>query len=221
MTIQSRKLIYGSNRYRLIIEAIVLYLVLPLLVMLDLLPVPLMVLLMLMGISVYLYLRFDTSFDRQTLINWQKGKREMGSIMLMFLAAAVIMVALIRIIDAEKLFQLVRINPLLLLAISIFYPVFSVIPQGLIYRSLFFHRYGVLFRGTLPRIIASAALFSFGHILYKNWLVLLLTFLAGMIFAWRYNRSKSLAASIIEQALYGVWLFTCGLGYFFVSSFVD
>ena len=52
-------------------------------------------------------------------------------------------------------------------------------------------------------------------------LVLLLTFVAGILFAWRYERSKSLAVSIVEHSLYGVWLFACGLGYFFVSSFVE
>jgi membrane protease YdiL (CAAX protease family) len=131
------------------------------------------------------------------------------------------MVVLIQIIDPDKLFQLARLNPGLLVMISVFYPVFSVIPQGLAYRALFFHRYGTLFRGRISGIIASALFFSFAHILYKNWFVLALTFIAGVIFAWRYEKSKSLFISIIEHSLYGVWLFACGLGYFFVSSFVD
>ena len=105
--------------------------------------------------------------------------------------------------------------------ISVFYPLFSVIPQGLAYRSLFFHRYGNLFPGKTTKIIVSAAVFAFAHILYKNWMVLVLTFLAGLIFGYRYYKTKSLAISVVEHAMYGVWLFACGLGYFFVSSMVE
>ena len=213
--------LYGRNMYRLIIELVILYLVFPLLIMLDLLALPLMGILMLMGISVFFYLYYDPAFDRNTLINWRQGRRELRSIFIIFIPAAAVMVAMILIIDAEKLFQLARTEPWLLLMISIFYPLFSVIPQGLAYRSLFFQRYGNLLRSDVARIITSAAFFSFGHILYRNWLVLLLAFLAGILFAWRYHRSGSLAISILEHSLYGVWLFACGLGYFFVSSFVD
>ena len=214
-------LFYGKNKIRLIVEIIVLYFCLPLVVMLDIIPVPLMLVLMLLGLTVFFYLYFDPSFERQTLINWKDGKQELRSIFIFFTVAAILMVALIWIIDPGKLFQLARTNPWLLLMISIFYPVFSVIPQGLAYRALFFHRYGTVIRGRIPGILASAAFFSFGHILYKNWFVLVLTFLAGSIFAWRYQKSNSLAISIIEHSLYGVWLFACGLGYFFVSSFVE
>jgi membrane protease YdiL (CAAX protease family) len=105
--------------------------------------------------------------------------------------------------------------------ISIFYPLFSVIPQALAYRSMFFHRYGDLFPGDALKIGFSALAFSFGHILYKNWIVLVLTFVAGLIFSYRYFKTKSLAISVLEHSMYGVWLFACGLGYFFVSSMVE
>jgi membrane protease YdiL (CAAX protease family) len=174
-----------------------------------------------MGVSVYFFLKYDPGFERSTFVNWKRGRNELKSIFMIFLPSAAIMLAMIWIIDPDRVFGLARTNPLLLLLISIFYPVFSVIPQGLAYRALFFHRYAELFRGKIPGILASAAFFSFGHILYKNWLVLVLTFIAGLIFGWRYERSKSLAISIIEHALYGVWLFACGLGYFFVSAVVE
>ena len=216
----TQKLLYSKNKFRLIGEITILYLVFPLLIMLEIVPVPLLLILMLMGLTVFFYLYYDPSFKRLNLINWQEGKQELRSIFIFFIFAAILMVVLICIIDPGKLFQLARINSWLLLMISIFYPVFSVVPQGLAYRALFFHRYGTIFHGRIAGIIASAAFFSFGHILYKNWLVLVLAFLAGLIFAWRYEKSKSLAISIIEHALYGIWLFASGLGYFFVSAFV-
>jgi membrane protease YdiL (CAAX protease family) len=189
--------------------------------MFRLVPVPLLVILLIVGITVHLFLHYDPSFNKNNLYNWKSGRREIGRIILLFIPLAALMVILIWQIDKTKLFYLPTTSPLFLLMISIFYPVFSVVPQGLAYRALFFHRYGSLFPGNTLRIVISAILFSSGHILYKNALVLLLAFLAGLIFAYRYYKTKSLLISILEHSLYGVWLFTCGLGYFFVSAFVD
>jgi len=215
-----KNLIYNNSKVRLISECITLYLALPLLVMLELLPVPLLLILLVMGICVHLFLYHDPTFDRKKFFNWEEGRKEIWKILILFIPLGTLMVLLIWHIDRTKLFYLPSSNPWFLLLISIFYPVFSVVPQGLAYRALFFHRYGHLFPGKFLKIVISAILFSFGHILYKNALVLLLAFIAGVIFAYRYEKTNSLMISILEHSLYGVWLFTCGLGYFFVSGFV-
>ena len=216
-----RNLLYSDIKARKIAELLFLYGALPVFVMLNIANIPLMAILLFMGITVYLYLIYDPTFDRKSFINWKQGKAELGKLLLMFGISAMVMLALIWIIDASKMFLLLRTNPLLLLLISIFYPLFSVIPQGLAYRSMFFHRYGELFPGDALKIIVSALAFSFGHVIYKNWMVLVLTFVAGLIFGYRYFKTKSLAVSVLEHAMYGVWLFACGLGYFFVSSLVE
>jgi membrane protease YdiL (CAAX protease family) len=216
-----RRILYSNNKPRRIAELILLYGFLPLIVMFERWDIPLMVFLLFMGLSVYIYLVNDPAFDRNTFLNWKQGRTELGKIMVMFGISAIVMLVLIWIIDSSKMFQLLRSNPLLLLMISIFYPLFSVIPQGLAYRSMFFHRYGDLFPGKTLKIISSAAVFAFAHILYKNWMVLVLSFMAGLIFGYRYYKTKSLAVSVLEHAMYGVWLFACGLGYFFVSSMVE
>jgi membrane protease YdiL (CAAX protease family) len=221
MTGKWKKYLYTNNKYRLVSEFIILYLFLPLAVMFKFIPLPLMVILLVMGITVHLYLYYDPAFNRKHLINWHTGKKEILRIILLFFPLAAMMVVMIWKIDETKLFYLPSTNPLFLLLISIFYPVFSVVPQGLAYRALFFHRYGSLFPGNTLKIVISAVLFSFGHILYKNAMVLLLTFFAGLIFGYRYYKTQSLMISILEHSLYGVWLFTCGLGYFFVSHFVQ
>ena len=131
------------------------------------------------------------------------------------------MLVMIWFIDKERIFFLVHKMPWLLLIISIFYPLFSVVPQSLIYRSLFFHRYKILFKNDTLQIILSGLFFSFGHILYKNILVLALAFIAGVVYAYHYNKTKSLAMNVFEHSLYGVWLFASGLGFFFVSRFVE
>lgn len=216
-----RRFLYSNNKPRRIAELVFLYGLLPLLVMLARSDIPLMFFLLFMGLSVYFYLLNDTNFDQKTILNWKQGRVELGKILIMFGISAIVMLVLIWIIDSSKMFLLLRTNPWLLLMISIFYPLFSVIPQGLAYRSMFFHRYGDLFPGNALKIMSSAAVFAFAHILYKNWMVLALSFLAGLIFGYRYYKTKSLAISVLEHALYGVWLFACGLGYFFVSSMVE
>jgi membrane protease YdiL (CAAX protease family) len=101
------------------------------------------------------------------------------------------------------------------------YPLFSVYPQGLIYRAFFFHRYRPLVEACAPLvrawllIVVSGATFALMHILFHNWIAVALTFPGGILFAVRYCNTRSLAVSSIEHALYGCFLFTIGLGQFF------
>jgi len=199
------------------LEVITLYIVFPLLFLWDVFNFPIMLILVPVGLTVFFFLKRDSSFDNTLFINWENGKRYLKPMLWGFLAAAAIMFITGYLVEPSNMFLLVKEKPWLLLIISIFYPLFSVIPQALIYRALFFHRYASYFKGKWIQIIISAVLFSFGHILYKNLIVLLLTFIAGIVYAYRYYQSKSLALSVLEHALYGVWLFTSGLGMFFVS----
>lgn len=213
--------VYSKNKFRLIIEMLLLFAGLPVLLTFNRFGIPLVFILLFLGIIVQLFLWFDPEFDRKKFFNWKAAKHELPSLLFFFIGGAVIMTLLTWILNPDRLFLMLKENPLFLLMISIFYPLFSVVPQGLAYRALFFHRYAQFFPGKIFRIIVSAAFFSFGHLLYKNLFVLGLTFIAGLLFAWRYERSGSLAISIIEHSLLGVWLFTCGLGIYFVSAFVN
>jgi membrane protease YdiL (CAAX protease family) len=105
--------------------------------------------------------------------------------------------------------------------VMVAYPVSSVYPQGLLYRAFFFQRYGGLFKGKWTMIVASAVAFAFLHIIFRNWLAVDLTLAGGLLFAWRYERTGSLAVSSIEHALYGCWLFTVGLGQYFYHGTIE
>lgn len=111
----------------------------------------------------------------------------------------------------DKLFFVIRENPLMWLSISIFYSVVSVYPQELIYRHFFYWRYSHLLA---PKqfIIMNAILFSLAHTIFMNNLVFLLTLVGGFLFANTYRSSKSLMMTSIEHAIYGLWLYTVGLG---------
>ena len=114
--------------------------------------------------------------------------------------------------DSEKLFIVIKTNPVLWLMVSIMYSVVSVYPQEFLYRSFFFSRYGLLFKNPYLLIAVNALLFSFAHILFKNLFVLIITLIGGLIFAITFYRTRSLLLTSIEHALYGSWLFTVGMG---------
>jgi uncharacterized protein len=99
------------------------------------------------------------------------------------------------------------------------YPVVSVYPQGLLYRTWILHRYRSVFQpeGASPALLlfASAAAFAATHLLFHSWIAVAATFPGGVLFARRYFNSRSLLVSSLEHALYGCLLFTIGLGQFF------
>lgn len=101
----------------------------------------------------------------------------------------------------------------------ILYPVLDVYPQSILYRAFFLQRYVDLapngIAGRWAMILASATASSFLHIIFRNWIAVVLTFFGGILFAWRYVETGSLLTSSVEHALYGCWLFTVGLGEYF------
>ena len=64
-------------------------------------------------------------------------------------------------------------------------------------------------------IAASAITFGFVHIVFGNWLAVLLSAIGGVLFSTTYLRTASLAVVCLEHALFGDFLFTIGLGRFF------
>ena len=115
-------------------------------------------------------------------------------------------------VDRDNLFVVVINKPLLWLGILFIYSFFSVYPQELIYRTFFFKRYRKLFKNNALFLIINAMLFSLAHIFFKNGLVMILTFVGGILFALTFQKTKSTLLVSIEHAIYGCWLFTVGMG---------
>ncbi|SHM97430.1 CPBP family intramembrane glutamic endopeptidase [Polaribacter sp. KT 15] len=112
----------------------------------------------------------------------------------------------------KNLFIVVLNKPLLWILILLFYSIFSVYPQELLYRNFFFKRYLELFKNEKLFLFINAFLFSLAHLLFKNTLVLILTFIGGLLFAYTYNKTKSTFLVSVEHSIYGCWLFTVGMG---------
>ncbi len=157
----------------------------------------------------------DRRFDQQKL--WSAGelRTRLLKIVSFFALAAFVIWLGVMTFAPQLEWNLVRQSPALWVIVLLAYPVLSVYPQGVLYRAFFFERYARLFRGERAMILASAAAFAFLHIIFRNWLAVGLTFAGGLLFAWRYAKTKSLATSSFEHALYGCWLFTVGLGQYF------
>jgi len=209
------------------LECLALFGLVPLLIYFDVLPLRMMMLMLgIFGVVVLAFLLLDRSFPRRRLWNTRGATRELKQVIPVFLAGALVMLIGTIAHDyfgwggRELLFGLPQRNTGIFIMIMLLYPLFSVYPQELIYRAFFFHRYAVLFRSPAAMIMASALAFGWAHVIFENLLALGLSTVGGLLFAWTYHRSKSLAACWLEHSLYGDWLFTVGLGWYFFTGSV-
>ena len=168
-----------------------------------------------MALVSLLVLRRDRGFAQGAVWNAKDLWRRLGSGGIMFLAAGMMMVVCVAWFLPDRLWALPRDRPVLWAAVMVLYPLLSVYPQELIYRAFFFRRYAPLFGAGWAMVLMSAAAFSYGHLIFGNWIAVGLTFLGGLLFAWRYRRTRSLLVTSLEHALYGQLIFTVGLGEFF------
>lgn len=146
------------------------------------------------------------------------NKKNIKMILPRWIVCCVAMVIFMHFYDPERMFTMIEQKPYVLLMLFIVYPVLSALPQELIFCSFFFHRYKRFFKTPATRIIVSAIVFAYAHVLYINWVAPFFSLIAGLIFAHTYHKTRSLALVTIEHALYGNALFAVGLGYYFWSG---
>jgi hypothetical protein len=166
-------------------------------------------------------LRMDPTFENRRLWNRDGFKRDLKRILVVFalcaptiLLAAWMMEHVFGLLPKGGFLRLPREIPILLLMITLLYPWVSAYPQEVTHRAFFFHRYKpILGEGRLAFVLNVIA-FSWLHAPMWNWVALAMTIPAGILFAWTYLRSKSALASGFEHAIYGIWTFATGLGWF-------
>lgn len=162
---------------------------------------------------------YDPSFDWRSALLAPIAPAALKSILLLFAAGAPLALLAVSILAPDLLFNLPRERTRLWAKIMLLYPFTSVLAQELIFRVFFFHRYALLFAHPKALVLASALAFAFSHVVFRNDLALALTFAGGLLFSWRYGRTRSFAAVWLEHTLWGWLLFTGGLGvYFFANS---
>lgn len=168
-------------------------------------------LLMLLG-----WLHFLPGFTWRDLWRTSVNRAERSSILGWFAAIGTALTLYAHYWGPVSLLYMPRERAGLWLLILVAYPLLSVQAQEVVYRVFYFHRYAVLFRSRpVLGLLLNGLLFAHGHIIFGNWLAILLSFGGGVLFSWRYRRSGSYWAVVLEHSLYGCLIFTIGLGQFF------
>jgi membrane protease YdiL (CAAX protease family) len=158
----------------------------------------------------YILLKVNkNTFKIDENINWSSFWK---LIIIRFLLIIVITTSFVWLTDKEALFNVIINKPKLWIIILFVYSLLSVYPQELVYRTFYFQRYEMLFKNKMLFILVNAIVFSLGHIFFGNTLVILLTFVGGLLFAVTFYKTKSTLLVSIEHAIYGSWLFTVGMG---------
>lgn len=198
------------SAWPLLIEALILFFVLPTIICVLRLRVPALPMLWILMAYCLWILRRLHKLDL-VRIDTAGFSRQLPTIAAVFLPFVVLVTAGIYHYARHDLFNFVRGHPWLWAAVMVGYPILSVYPQGIIYRAFLFERY----RGLFPYpwlILMSTLAFAYVHVIFRNWIAVALTAVGGLLFATRYGQSGSLFISCFEHALYGCWLFTVGLG---------
>jgi|SaaInlStandDraft_4_1057021.scaffolds.fasta_scaffold27147_1 uncharacterized protein len=205
----------------LIIELVLIFFVLPsLLFVYGFIVTPVITLLSLLIYIIYLSFNSKKLYKKRIFSLGYLKKKWLYFMLQRFYLNTSVLFLFSLIYYQNLLFKMLLDTPLLWIGIVFLYPFLSVLPQEILYRSFFFHRYKALFKKRKQMIWFSAFSFSYGHIIFHSWIALFLTFVGGFYFATSYAKTKSLFFVCIEHSLYGIFLFTIGLGYFFHHEFI-
>lgn len=207
---------HAIRQARLRFEFAALYIMAPLLIALFMpgnLLFPALGLLMVVGLVL---LWFTGGFDWRSLIRgW--GNVPWINVLVFGLAVAVIAWAVMQVTRPDYFRPLTVERLRFLGVIWLFYPILSALPQELIFRPLFFHRYGSLFPDERMALLSNAAVFSFAHLMYWSWVVAIMTFVGGWIFALAYRR-RGFPSAWVLHGIAGNILFTLGMGAYFYTG---
>ncbi|GJQ30211.1 MAG: hypothetical protein HBSAPP03_20950 [Phycisphaerae bacterium] len=201
-----------ERRYRLV-EFAALFGVMPALLAVPGVTLPLWAMLGSAFVLCGIMLACDRTFDRRVLWNSHAVGPGLPGVLGLWLVALVVLGGIVWALAPDWFLSLPRERPGLWLLICVAYPLFSVYPQNVVYRAFIFHRYRGVFADESSLIWASAAAFSWAHVVFHHPIAILLTFAGGLIFAQTYRRSRSLLLVSLEHALYGLLVFTIGLGH--------
>lgn len=163
----------------------------------------------------------DPGFDRSIL--WRKIKSEnLRSIAAFFFPGAMAIGLFTYFVLPSKFLAFPMARPVIWFVVMALYPLLMVLSQELVFRCFFFHRYQGLFEGK-PQllIVLNAASFGLSHLFYNNWVAPVLSFCGGLIFAWRYHTTRSFLTVSLEHAIWGNFMFTIGIGWYFYSGSIS
>jgi uncharacterized protein len=164
-------------------------------------------------------LTLDRGFSWRKALSRGISLRTLASILGVFAVAAPLLTLFAWHDSPSRFLAFPRYAQDIWLLVMVLYPLLSVTTQEIMFRLFFFSRYRALFGSDAQAaIVLNAALFTFAHIAFLNLTTLVISFLGGLLFAWRYENTRSFWAVALEHSLYGNLLFTLGLGRYFYTG---
>jgi hypothetical protein len=168
---------------------------------------------------VLVFLMLDRTFSLRRELSRGFSLAQLASIIAVFVIGGGAVAYYVAQVHPDWFLEFPRNRPETYMRIMLLYPLMSVIAQELVYRTFYFHRYGMLFgRAWWLAIALNGILFGFGHIVVGTPLAIYGTMVTGVLFAWRYAMTRSFWAVFIEHTLWGGLVFTVGLGRFFFTG---
>lgn len=151
--------------------------------------------------------------------NWAGMKGYIRPVLMRFAVIGPALFAFMAFMHSDRLFSFPLERFDTWVKVMILYPLLSVVPQEMIYKSLFFGRYARLFgNGHWVPLIVSGIAFGYMHVMLGNVVAVAGTIIAGLLISHSYLQSRSLALASFEHALYGCWVYTIGLGIYFYTG---
>lgn len=201
---------FSNSKFK-IFEFCFIFLLLPILFFIKIIPVHYIIpILWIISFYSFFVLRKECDVKLFEKINLN----DLKYILIRFILISIIMVLFTYIFFEEYFFRFAIEKSKLYFFVMIFYPILSVIPQEFIFRKFFFKRYSFYFSSN-KFLFLNSACFSWAHIIFNNYLAVVFTFIGGYLFVQTYKRTNSFSLVCIEHILYGNLLFTIGLGNFF------
>lgn len=169
----------------------------------------------LMSILCLLLLFKDQKFKRFRLTNRVGFTLNIKRVCLLFVVLIIISSVVYIIIFRAQPFDFMLNGTSSWIVLLLLYPIFSALPQELIFRTFLFHRYKRIMPNKQHRILLSSLSFGFAHLMYGNIVAVGLSMVAGYCFCLTYVISRSTLLVTLEHSLWGLWIFTLGLGPYF------
>ena len=201
-----------------VVEAFLLFALIPGLLATRLIRMPLLPLLWAASLYCFWRLRLDGGFNLRSLGEARAAPGEWRRMLLRFLLVAGLLTALVGSVRPGLLFAFPLRRPWNWALLLGLYPPLSVFPQEVIYRAFFFNRYQFLFGKGKWLLLGSSFAFGITHLAFHNWVAVALTVPGGLLFGHSYRRNPGLLFVTCEHALYGCLLFTIGLGGFLMEG---
>lgn len=208
-----------QNRGWLIAEFLLLCVALPTIIIVYRLAAQMIV--FLWAACLYCAVVYRLRYYKSSAVLWgwaALNRSNLQTVLLRFLLVAIAMSVLTYCYAPQRMLELPRQRPQLAALISLLYPPLSALPQEFIFCTFFFERFRLLFPTRRTMIVASAIVFAYAHVLFINPIAPTLSFIGGLIFASTYAKTRSLALVTLEHALYGIFLFLIGLGWYFYGG---